>query len=71
MLSFPPSSIHLLVQHFLIRLFLLQHVTTVIPNFAHDQLSGGDDTVLPPFQLGDELAENALNTDSTTPQAWR
>lgn len=46
-------------------------ITTVIPNFAQDSVCNGDDTVLPPFQLGDELAENALNTDSTTPQAWR
>lgn len=50
---------------------MLQHITTVIPNFAHDSLCNGDDTVLPPFQLGEELAENTLHTDSTTPKAWR
>ncbi|XP_026275517.1 PAS domain-containing serine/threonine-protein kinase isoform X1 [Frankliniella occidentalis] len=48
-----------------------KHITTVIPNFTHDPVCNGDDSVLPPFQLGEELAENALNTDSTTPQAWR
>lgn len=48
-----------------------KHITTVIPNFAQDSICNGDDTVLPPFQLGDELAENALNSESTTPQVWR
>lgn len=48
-----------------------KHITTVIPNFANDSVCNGDDSILPPFQLGDELAENALNTESTTPQAWR
>ncbi|KAK3926668.1 PAS domain-containing serine/threonine-protein kinase [Frankliniella fusca] len=48
-----------------------KHITNIIPNFTHDPVCNGDDSVLPPFQLGEELAENALNTDSTTPQAWR
>lgn len=50
---------------------VFQHISAVIPNFAHDSVCNGDDSILPPFQLGDELAENALNTESTTAQAWR
>lgn len=56
---------------FILTLLILQHITTVIPNFAQDSICNGDDSVMPPFQLGEELADNALNTDSTTPQVWR